>query len=75
MAAPDRAERADFIDVLERVLTRGIVFEAEEGHDLSAENHSASGWFQISMVGIDVFKMEAEVLWQYLLDGEEEGDH
>jgi hypothetical protein len=64
----------DFIDVLERVLTRGIVFEAEEAFDASAKNRSASGWFQISIVGIEVFKMEAGVLWRYL-DDEEEGGH
>jgi hypothetical protein len=66
---------SDFIDVLERVLTRGIVFEAEEGVDASTKNRRASGWFQISIVGIDVCKMDAEVLWRYFLDDEEEGDH
>jgi hypothetical protein len=66
---------SDFIDVLERVLTRGIVFEIEEDPDASAKNRSASGSFQISIVGINVFKMEAGVLWRYLLDDEEEGDY
>lgn len=74
MAAVIPVEHSDFIDVLERVLTKGVVFEVEEDTDASAADRDASEWFHISIAGVKVFRIVAGVLWRILVDDEEESE-
>jgi hypothetical protein len=68
------SEHADFIDILQRVVTRGVVFEVEEDTDASATDRGASGWFHIVITGVEVFRIEAGALWRYLVDDEEKSE-
>lgn len=75
MAAPVCAPSNDVIDVLERVLTKGVVCEIEGGVESPAADRDAldsSTWFRISIAGVDVFKIGAGMSWRYLLEAEEE---
>jgi hypothetical protein len=70
MAASIRAPRFDFIDVLERALTKGVVFEIEDDVEATAADRDAldsSTWFRISIAGVDVFKIGAGLSLRYLL--------
>jgi hypothetical protein len=67
------ARRGDVVDVLERVLTKGVVFDIEEGTVGASEaGGGAAAWFRVSIAGVDVFKVEASLSWRYLLETEEE---
>lgn len=65
--------RGDVVDVLERVLTKGVGFDIEEGTVGPSEaGGGAAAWFRVSIAGVDVFKVEASLSWRYLLETEEE---
>lgn len=72
MAAQVRAPRYDFIDVLERVLAKGVMFEIEDDVEASATDRETSAWFRISIAGVNVFKVGAGVSWRCFLEAEEE---
>jgi len=63
---PSQGRRGDLIDVFERVLREGGVFEVDEAEE--AENGS-SVWFRVSVAGVDVLKAVASLSWRRLLRG------
>jgi hypothetical protein len=71
-AALVSARRGDVTDALERVLTKGVVFEIEEGAVAGSEAGGAGAWFRVSIAGVDVFKIEAGVSWRSWLEAEDE---
>ncbi|MBI4408654.1 MAG: hypothetical protein HY561_03025 [Gemmatimonadetes bacterium] len=74
MSGKDRlsAGRGDFAEVLERVLTKGLVFDIDESAvGPSKAGESFASWFRLSVAGVDVFKIEAGVRWRQLLESEE----
>ena len=63
---------ADFIEILERILSKGIVVETEKGTlgtPEAAEGRSA--WIEISIAGVEVFKLEAGLSVRSLMENEE----
>lgn len=58
----------DLIEVLERVLTKGVIFEIDEDVEASATDRDAAAWFRISIAGVDVFKVGGRVAWRYFLE-------
>lgn len=58
------APRGDFTDALERVLTKGVVFDIDEGTITGSQAGGAGVWFRVSIAGVDVFKIEAGVSWR-----------
>lgn len=55
----------DLIDIFERVLKEGGVFEITEAADMT-DGHSA--WFKVSVAGVEVLKVMASLSWRRLLD-------
>jgi hypothetical protein len=64
----------EFVDVLERVLTKGVVFDIEEGANEGSEKGGGTTvWLRVSIGGIDVLKVETALSWQCLSEsGEQE---
>jgi len=49
------------IDVLERVCTRGVVFDIEQ--NLEVTGPRSPGWFRLSAAGVHVFKIDDGIVW------------
>jgi hypothetical protein len=61
------ASHGELIDVLERVLTRGVIVEiAGDAEGASAMDRDDSAWFRISIAGVDVLEVSAGGSWRYL---------
>jgi hypothetical protein len=64
--------RSHGIDVFERVLTKGVVLESDEGAaEASKEAGGAAAWLRVSLAGVDVVKVETGLAWQWLSAVEE----
>jgi hypothetical protein len=64
------AAHYDVIDVLERVLSKGVVFEAGEGV-LRVTGGPTLSWYRVAIAGIDVLSAGPSVSWQYLIEAAE----
>ncbi len=63
------------IDIQERVLTRGVALEVEEGApNASDTGGGADAWLRVSIAGVDVLKVEIGVSWRSLIEAEVEGE-
>ena len=51
------------IDVLERVCTRGVVFDVEQNLDASSTGPRSPAWFRLSTAGVHVFKIDDGMVW------------
>jgi len=63
------ASHRELSDVLERVLTRGIIVEFVE--DVEAGDREVNPWFRLSIAGVDVLEVAAGVSWHCLSETEE----
>lgn len=61
------AGRGEVIDVLERVLTRGIVFEIVDLAGSNRVNRTADEWFRLSPGGVDILRVEGNAHWGRLV--------
>jgi hypothetical protein len=57
--------RRSFIDVLERVCARGIVFDLEQDLDASSAGSGSPAWFRLSTAGVHVFKIDDGIAWLF----------
>lgn len=67
MAAQIPAPRRDFIDLFERVLTKGVGFAIEPDIEPSAALQQSASWeFRLSIAAVNVFQLEAGIRWRSL---------
>lgn len=63
--------REKMSDVLERVLTRGVLFDVDKSPATAEEARDAVVWFRVSIAGVDVFRIEAGLSWQSWREAED----
>jgi hypothetical protein len=63
------ARQAEFVDILERILAKGIVIETEVSAGEGSEKRGdAPAWHRVSIGGVDVLRVEATSAWRYLFE-------
>jgi hypothetical protein len=63
-----RSDRT-YVDVLERVFTKGVVFDVERGPGRSAAGPGSPEWFRLTTGGVHVFRLDEGMWWWYLFEG------
>jgi len=66
--ATSQDRHGDLIDIFERVLREGGVFEIS---DVEGTEDGYSVWLRVSIAGVDVLKAVASMSWRRLIHGED----